>query len=80
MAAYETEVRAERVIAGQKAARARGKKWGGSRKGVRKGKVASKVRSVQALAKQGVPKTRIARDLGISVPTVYSILAEARSA
>src|SRR6202042_1988554 len=35
VAAYETEVRAERVLAGQEAARAAGKKWGGSEKGRR---------------------------------------------
>jgi DNA invertase Pin-like site-specific DNA recombinase len=35
VAAYETEVRAERVLAGQAAARAAGKKWGGSQKGRR---------------------------------------------
>lgn len=33
VAAYETEVRAERVLAGQAAARAQGKAWGGSKKG-----------------------------------------------
>ena len=47
VAAYETEIRAERVRAGQQAAKARGKKWGGSKK-VRKNKVATKVRSVLA--------------------------------
>src|SRR5689334_9756488 len=31
VAAYETEVRAERVLAGQAAARAAGKRWGGSK-------------------------------------------------
>src|SRR5208283_370678 len=35
VAAYETEVRAERVLAGQAAARAAGKTWGGSKKGRR---------------------------------------------
>ena len=34
----ETEIRAERVKAGQMAAKARGKKWGGSKKGKRKGR------------------------------------------
>src|SRR5688572_15686599 len=35
VAQYETEVRAERVRAGQQAARKRGVKWGGSKKGWR---------------------------------------------
>ena len=33
VAQYETEVRAERVLAGQAAARAAGKTWGGSKAG-----------------------------------------------
>ena len=35
VAEYETEVRAERVAAGQAVARRKGKKWGGSKKGWR---------------------------------------------
>jgi len=76
VAAYETEIRAERVKAGQESAKARGKTWGGSKKGHRKGKVAGKVKSVMALYEKGVNKNEIARVVGISVPTVYSILKE----
>ena len=76
VAAYETELRGERVKAGQEAARARGKRWGGSKKGKRKGKTEERVKSVLALLEQGVPKAQIARSLQISVPTVYSILRE----
>src|ERR1051325_2196551 len=36
VAEYETEVRAERVRAGQAVARARGKRWGGRKKGLNK--------------------------------------------
>ena len=36
VAQYETEVRGERVKAGQQAARKAGKRWGGSKPGVRK--------------------------------------------
>ena len=35
VAEYETEVRAERVAAGQAVARRKGKTWGGSKKGWR---------------------------------------------
>src|SRR5688572_22822380 len=35
VAAYENEVRSERIRAGQEVARARGKRWGGSQKGRR---------------------------------------------
>lgn len=77
VAAYETEVRSERTSAGQAAAKARGKRWGGSKKGVRKGKVASKVNTVLALLEQGVSKAEISRTVGISIPTIYSIIRDA---
>ena len=35
VAAYETEIRAERIAAGQAVARKKGKRWGGSKKGWR---------------------------------------------
>lgn len=76
VAAYETEVRAERVKAGQTAAKARGKKWGGSKKGVRKGKTTKKIDAVLKLADQGMSKIKIAKAIHISTPTVYSILYE----
>ena len=76
VAAYETEIRAERVKAGQEAAKARGKKWGGSKKGKRKEKISAKVNSVLALLEQGVSKAEISRSVGISIPTVYSIIRE----
>ena len=74
VAAYETEVRAERVKAGQQAAKARGKKWGGSKKGVRKRKTAEKTKSVLALLEQGLSKAEISRTVGLSIPTIYSII------
>ena len=76
VAAYETEIRAERVKAGQQAARSRGKRWGGSKEGVRKRKTVSKMNSVLTLHKQGVPKAEISRAVGVSIPTIYSILRE----
>ncbi len=76
VAAYETEVRAERVIAGQAAAKARGKKWGGSKKGARKKKTMPKVKSVLALLDQNMSKAEISRVLEISIPTIYSIIEE----
>ena len=67
VASYETEVRAERVRAGQQEARRKGKKWGGSKAGHRKSKTAKKVNSVLALYKQGLPKAEISRAVGLSV-------------
>jgi DNA invertase Pin-like site-specific DNA recombinase len=74
VAAYETEVRAERVKAGQQAAREKGKRWGGSKPGIRKGKVASVRKHILTLHHNGVPKTQIAKSLGISIPSVYDVI------
>jgi len=76
VAAYETEIRAERVKAGQQAAKNRGKRWGGSKKGVRKRKTVGKAKSVQALLRQGLSKAEISRTVGLSIPTIYSIISE----
>jgi DNA invertase Pin-like site-specific DNA recombinase len=78
VAAYETEVRGERVIAGQQAAKAKGKRWGGSKKGVRTNKVASVTKHILTLHKNGVPKAQIARSLNISIPTINNIIREGR--
>ena len=74
VAAYETEIRAERVKAGQAAAKARGKKWGGSSKGQRKKRTTEKMDAVLKLHGQGTSKAEISRVVGLSEPTVYSIL------
>jgi len=74
VAAYETEVRGERVKAGQDAAKSRGKRWGGSKKGHRKARTAEKVGAVLKLHKEGTSKAEIARVVGLSVPTVYGIV------
>lgn len=46
---------------------------GGSKKGIRKKKTETKIKSVLALVEQGVSKAEISRALGISIPTIYSI-------
>lgn len=74
VAAYETEVRAERVQAGQAVARQQGKKWGGSKKG-RLITVTVEQRS-QVLAMRGQKITRIARTVGLSRPTIYRLLEQ----
>jgi len=74
VAAYETEVRAERVKAGQAAAKAKGKRWGGSQKGVRKSKVAAVEQQILTLHREGFSKAEIARGLNVSVPTVYDVI------
>jgi len=74
VAAYETEVRAERVLAGQAAAREQGKTWGGSKLG-RQITVTNEQKS-QVIAMRGEKVTKIARTVGLTRPTVYRLLRQ----
>lgn len=74
VAAYENEVRSERVRAGQAAARAAGKSWGGSQKGRRIKVSDEQVATIQRMADDGQSKAAMARATGLSRPTVYSVL------
>jgi DNA invertase Pin-like site-specific DNA recombinase len=75
VAAFESEMRTERILAGQAAARARGVRWGGSVKG-RRLKVTPQLEAkVRRLRIQGTKIAQIARETGLSRPTVYSVLA-----
>jgi DNA invertase Pin-like site-specific DNA recombinase len=76
VAQYETEVRGERVLAGQAAARAKGKTWGGSVAGVRKVVTPEQCKSILHLASLNTPITRIAKTVGLSRPTIRSVLKE----
>jgi DNA invertase Pin-like site-specific DNA recombinase len=73
VAAYETEVRGERVRAGMRAARRRGKVFGGSEKGWT---ILSdeQVRAVRRLHAAGEPISTIARTLGINWRTARKAL------
>lgn len=74
VAAYENEVRSERVRAGMAAAKADGKRIGGSQKGVRKTVTPTKEKAIRKLKADGESVAAIARAVGVSRPTVYSIL------
>lgn len=74
VAQYETEVRAERVAAGQAVARARGKTWGGSKRGVRKKVTPIQERMIRKMKEQNEPITAIAKALKLSRPTIYDVL------
>lgn len=76
VAQFETEVRGERVRAGQAAARAKGKTWGGSEKGRRLKVTDEQVRVVRQLKEEGVSVVAIAKATGLSRPTIYTILTE----
>lgn len=73
-AEYEREVLAERQAAGIAAAKANGKRWGGSLAGVRKKVTPAKQRAILHLRSEGEPITRIAKAVGLSRPTIYDVL------
>lgn len=74
VAAYENEVRSERIRAGQAVARANGKTWGGSEKGRRIKVTPEQARTIRRLKGEGEKITAIARATGLSRPTIYSVL------
>ncbi|MGA2065862.1 MAG: recombinase family protein [Thermoguttaceae bacterium] len=74
VAAYENEVRSERIRAGQAVALANGKRWGGSRKGRRVKVTAKQVQAIHRLNDEGQKVAAIARATGLSRPTIYNIL------
>jgi DNA invertase Pin-like site-specific DNA recombinase len=76
VAAFETEFRAERILAGQAAARSRGVSWGGSVRGRRLKVTAEQIESIERTWQGGEKIARIARATGLSRPSVYRILAE----
>ena len=74
VAAYETEMRGERVRAGQQAAMAAGVRWGGSEKGRRYGVSDEQVRMIVRLKREGEKISRIVRATGVSRSSVYRVL------
>lgn len=74
VAQFETECRAERVLAGQAAARERGVTWGGRKEGTRTKSVAEKAQAIRKLHKAGENVSSIARACQVSRPTVYAVL------
>jgi len=74
VAAYETEVRKERVAAGIIAAKASGKKWGGRKTNSLNSHTAKQLLRISNLRKQGIALSLIAQLVGLSVNTVKKIL------
>ena len=79
LAEWETEVRGERVKAGQAVARKAGKTWGGGVRGRRK-VTRAKERTIHRLKADGESVAAICRTVGLSRPTVYSVLKEKEAA
>jgi DNA invertase Pin-like site-specific DNA recombinase len=80
VAAYETEVRAERILAGQAAARLRGVRWGGSVRGRRVKVTVEQVALIQRMKLEGQEIATIARGTGLSRQTVYRVLGNRQNA
>jgi DNA invertase Pin-like site-specific DNA recombinase len=81
VAAYETEVRAERIHAGLEVAKAKGVKLGrpkqpGDGKGKRIKVTTEQVTIVTRLKNEGQGVSAIARTTGLSRPTIYSIIGQ----
>jgi len=76
VAAFETEIRGERVKAGQKAARDAGKRWGGSKKGRRIKTTQDQVSAIVKMKAEGMKIARIARTVSLTRLTIYRILEQ----
>ena len=74
VAAYETEVRGERVKAGQDAARAAGRRWGGSEKGRLISISPEQVQTILKLRDEGEKISHIARSVNVNRSSVYRVL------
>jgi DNA invertase Pin-like site-specific DNA recombinase len=75
VAAYETEIRSERIMAGIKAKRERGEAWGNGRpKGTPDKLTPAVVDTVKRMKIEGCKVVQIARDLRISRQSVYVAL------
>ena len=73
VAAYENEVRSERIRAGIEAARANGRKIGGGKAGRCISVTADQKRAIEKMLADGDPKAVIARSTGVSLSTVYRV-------
>ena len=74
IAEYETEVGAEQVKAGQAAAKAHGKRWGGSKPGWRYKIPDDQVDAILKMVANGEKITKVARISGLSRQMVYRVL------
>jgi DNA invertase Pin-like site-specific DNA recombinase len=74
VAAYETEVRKERQLAGIAKAQAEGKSWGGRKAGTRVKLTEEKETFIHQLFDQGATVASIARTVGLTRKTVYKAL------
>lgn len=76
VAQFEREIRQERQSIGIAKAKSEGKKWGGSKAGVRKKVTDTQIRLIKGMFKDGESKSMIAKTLHLSRPTIYQVLRE----
>jgi DNA invertase Pin-like site-specific DNA recombinase len=76
VAAYETEVRKERQLAGIAKAKAEGKSWGGRKVGTRVRLTVEKEKLIRQLHTEGQPVAAIARLVGLTRKTVYKAIRQ----
>ena len=75
IAAFETELRGERVRAGQQASRAAGKRWGGSKPGWRYKVTDQQIKAILAMKSKGETVVNIAKTVNLSRGSVYRVLS-----
>lgn len=78
VAAYEVEVGSERIRAGQKAARAAGKSWGGSNKGRLNTITKEQAKAVIKMKDKGEKISVIAKTLNMNRTSIYRVLERHR--
>jgi DNA invertase Pin-like site-specific DNA recombinase len=78
VAQYETEVRAERVMAGQAKAHAEGKRWGGSEKGRRLKVTDEQLAVIKRMRHEGATISAISRATNLTRPTIYNYVPMVR--
>lgn len=79
VAAYETEVRKERQLAGIAKAQSDGKTWGGRRPGTRVRLTEEKENLIRQLHAEGKQVASISRLVGLTRKTVYKAVRRAKS-
>jgi DNA invertase Pin-like site-specific DNA recombinase len=76
VAAYEREVRAERILAGRAAARERGVHQGGAMRGLQIEVTVEPIMAIRRLRSERGAVSAIVRSAGLTRPTDYHILSE----
>jgi len=74
IAEFESELKSERILAGQAAARERGVRWGGSRPGRLTSISPEQARTIIRLKAEGKMPSLIAKSVGVDRSSVYRIL------